>query len=458
MKVITYKKQQLFLNGLLNQFLGIVEIPKDAQYFIRNFVILSAIAGFVSLLSSTFWILFIIEKINFAQASFVISFTLFIQMLFDYPSGSLADWIGQRWVLFFTYICWGIGLVLMIFATSFPMFLLIGAINGMGSAQFSGTLDTWLENNYQKTIGKNDPERKIYGFSRQRFLTINRITSALSYMVGGFLASTISREFVFLVQGIAMGFLVIFILMIVKNYKEEKIVELSRSENTKKNKSYLSYLKCGIHITLSSKAIFCLIMAISFFFAAFSIWGRLLLLPVYFGYTGSDEFAATLRTIIYVNGIWISLITAKFNNRIRNEKVSIITLLLIIGFFPGYILLTSLIPPENKLNIVACLIVIVLMNGLIPTFADLVTVLRQRIMIDLIPTESRNSIYSLQPTIAAIIGIILLPITGYLVQNYGITAGIGVAALPGFIAIIFTFLTIRSLNDTNPQPINSVDS
>ena len=51
-------------------------------------------------------------------------------------------------------------------------------------------------------------------------------------------------------------------------------------------------------------------------------------------------------------------------------------------------------------------------------------ILRDRIIIDLVPSEVRNSIYSLIPTLISIFSIPLLQIAGLLIDQSGLTAGI----------------------------------
>jgi hypothetical protein len=50
-------------------------------------------------LSNIFFILFAINKLGFTKASIIVSFIMLVQLITDYPSGSLGDYIGQKWVL-----------------------------------------------------------------------------------------------------------------------------------------------------------------------------------------------------------------------------------------------------------------------------------------------------------------------------------------------------------------------
>ena len=104
--------------------------------------------SFLSIMSNTFLVLFTIDAIGFTLAAICTSIMLATQMFFDYPSGSLGDWIGQRWVLTIAFGLYGISFFLLISATTYQDFGLISILNGLGNAQSSGTFNTWLDNNY----------------------------------------------------------------------------------------------------------------------------------------------------------------------------------------------------------------------------------------------------------------------------------------------------------------------
>jgi MFS family permease len=387
-------------------------------------------------------VLYSIDKIGFALTGVTLSFTFLIQLLFDYPSGSLGDWIGQRWVLSISFVSYGLAFFLMTTAQSFTNFMIIAFINGFGNAQNSGAINTWLDNNYQKVIGESDSERKVYGFSRSRVLTMARVASAVAFMIGGFLATQISRQFVFGLQAIFAIIIIIPIYILVTDEKTDESLKIDSGDQGSSN-NYLTHLVGGIKFLFGNKAPFFFITGTALIFSSFAIWGSLILLPLYFGYSGSDSIAATLRTSAFVIGVPISLYTAKISQRFKKDKVPHLTFLFVILFFPGFILVTTLIPITNELNLAGCIITVILLNALIPTLFDLGTILRQRIMLDLVPSENRNAVYSLIPTIISIMGIFLLPISGVIIESYGLPAGIFVAFSVAVVSAIFITLGIH---------------
>jgi hypothetical protein len=320
--------------------------------------------------------------------------------------------------------------------------MLIALFNGLGNAQNSGTMETWLDNNYKNVVEDTDSERKIYGFSRSRILTLTRIASAFAFMIGGSLATLVSREFVFGVQGFFSIFLIILVLLVVK---DEKIDNIPSSDKQKKSAAngYFSHFFAGLKFLFSSKAPFFFILGTAFLFGSFAIWGNLILMPLYFGFSGSDSLASALRTLAFVTGVPISIYIAKLSQRFTKEKASILTFLFVILFYPSFILLTFLIPTNNEFNLIGCLASVIILSGLIPTLFDLGQILRQRIMIDMIPSETRNAVYSLIPTIISVLGIFIIPIAGILIEDFGLTAGITAAFLVAFVGSIMISIGIH---------------
>ncbi|MFX0014463.1 MAG: MFS transporter [Promethearchaeota archaeon] len=423
---------------LLNEFLGITELPIMGKRFIHIFLVFQMLNTFVLLLSNTFFILFTIDNIGFTQASLTVSFMLLVQLITDYPSGSLGDWLGQRWILAIAYTCYSAAFFMLVFAESFTSFLTIAFFNGLGNAQASGAINAWLDNNYQKVVGEADPERKIYGFSRARIVTTNRVASTFAFLIGGTLATNISRQFVFWVQAFMAGFMIVLILSFIKDAQTGTLSETP----DKSSNAYFKHFVGGIKFLFASRAAFFFIIGSAIFFSSFTIWGNLLLFPIYFGYTGSDSLASLLRTIVFVIGVPISLYTAKVSRRLTSDKVPHVTFLFVLIFFPGFIILTSLAPLNNELNILACIGTILLMNGAIPTLFDLGATLRQRILIDMIPPENRNAVYSLIPSLISIFGVFLLPISGVFIEKSGIIIGVATAFGVGIAGAILIYFGI----------------
>ncbi|MFW9780371.1 MAG: MFS transporter [Candidatus Heimdallarchaeota archaeon] len=438
----------MFVKQSIDKLLGTAELPAEAQSIFRTFLIVRFIISLTFGLASTFFILYTIDAIGFAAAAVATSFMLLIRLLFDYPCGSLGDWIGQRWVLTLAYLSFGVAIFLTVTADTIPEFMLVALFNGFGGAQSSGAIETWIDNNYKKGAGADvDPDRKIYGFGMQRVNSLNMLANGTSFLTGGTLATVVSRPFVFQLQSVLVGLLIICVLILVKDLPEESSEESSEAEKTL---TYFTYLKGGIAFLFSSKTAFFFLMGSAIYSVHVMVWARLILFPLYFGYTGNDAGASLLRTLIYFFGIFIGFyITAKLSTRFSERKLPLFMYGHTIAFFSIWLLVLHIVPGNNEFNIIGFVLTIVIMNTMIGINFDLGNILRQRVTLDLIPSEYRNSVYSLIPSLISIVGIPLLPIAGRLVEDNGLSAGILMIAM---IAFAGTSLIVLALRFQQPAP------
>ncbi|MFX0114709.1 MAG: MFS transporter [Candidatus Hodarchaeota archaeon] len=441
----------MFLDG----FIHIQKLPKQAQWLIRKYLLIYLLNSLVLNLASTFYILFVISKIEFAKAGVIISIMLLVQLVSDYPSGSLGDWIGQRWVLATAYFLYGSAYFILFFAESFADFVIISLIFGLGNAQASGTITSWRDNNYQKLVSKDlDPERKNYGFTLTRVDSLNMITLALTFIIGGFMATLISREFVFLLQSVLCIFTVLIILIILQDVKTDYVI---KDKKKVINGEYFHYLKGGIEFLISNRTVFLFIIGISIYTVTWTIWGSLILFPLYFGYSGSDSIAGILRTIIYVNGVAARIyIVSYLGRRFSIDKIPHLLLLHLLFFFPGFIILLYFVPVNNSFNLLGFVLIIIFQNILISIILGIEGVLRQRFMLDLIPAENRNAVYSLIPTLIALFSIPIMPVAGWLIDAYGLSAGLMLAFGTALLGTIFIGLALYLRNKTLKSSLKSV--
>ena len=130
---------------LIDSLLGTEKLPEQAQSHMRSVLTLIMTISFLMSLSNTFYVLFVIDKIGFTLAATSTSVMLLTQLIFDYPSGSLGDWIGQRWVLAIAFLCYNINFLLILQASTFNDFLLIGIINAVYELFILGWSETCLQ-------------------------------------------------------------------------------------------------------------------------------------------------------------------------------------------------------------------------------------------------------------------------------------------------------------------------
>ncbi|MHA2363924.1 MAG: MFS transporter [Candidatus Hodarchaeales archaeon] len=435
-----------------SKFLGIHGYDLHERKFLLNVVFVRLLGGFTLYLSSTFFILYAIDEIGFAEASFMTSVQLISQFIFDYPSGSLGDYIGQRWVLITSYTCYAIAFLFLISADSLFLFMVVAFFNGIGAAQGSGAIETWLDNNYKKISIKLDPERKIYGFYTSRFNALDALVLSSSFIIGGIISSLFNRKLVFLGQVFLIMVLIIVVYLLVHDLE---FLEFEDTIKKSSSKNYFNFLKGGLIFLFSSKTAFLFMIGISLLQVAGLVWGTLVLFPMYYGYSGSDSTAGLLRSIIFLNGVLIRIYLISYlSKKLSASKQPFSILIHSIFFYPIIMLLLYVIPPNNSFNLTVFIIIIILQNTLTTTLTSLEQVLRSKFMLDFIPSENRNAAYSLNPTLYALCGFFLLPMSGIIVDQHGLIAGVFLA----MIISLFSFLFISLAHLFNSQPKESLVS
>lgn len=109
-------------------------------------------------------------------------------VLLEVPTGGLADAIGRKQVTVLAYGCLAVAAVLFLFAFSFPVFLLVFVLNGVGRALASGALDAWFVDALQAA----DPEIELQPALAQAG-TISFLALGLGTLTGGFLPRLFSH-------------------------------------------------------------------------------------------------------------------------------------------------------------------------------------------------------------------------------------------------------------------------
>ncbi|MHA2091187.1 MAG: hypothetical protein ACW98K_10035, partial [Candidatus Kariarchaeaceae archaeon] len=95
----------LFLpHRLLLRYLGVDGLTPQVQGLVRKYYTLSALAHASVILSSTFYVLFVIDTIGVAKLGLLVAIGFGLQAIIDFPTGVIADWIGYKWVLFSSYL------------------------------------------------------------------------------------------------------------------------------------------------------------------------------------------------------------------------------------------------------------------------------------------------------------------------------------------------------------------
>lgn len=434
----------------LIRFSGTWELPGRAQNLVQRFLIIGIWINFLFLLSSTFYVVFIIDSVGYSQLGVLLAVSFLVQAALDYPSGVIGDWIGQKWTLFVAYSVYGAAYGLLVISNSFSMLFIVYILRAVASSQESGALLSWFDNNYKVAVEEVDSHRKTYKLLLGRRQMINDLTGGIIIVIGGVLATLYFREAVFVIQAIGMFILAIFFLFLISDFPE-----VEKPEKSVQN--YFKLMAEGLRIVFLNKVILLFIIGICITAAWMSIYGEMILFPLYFCYTGSDAGASILRSTIWIVGMPITGLATSFGTRLDIKWYPRLNFAHVISLIGSFILLTILFPInirsqplKGNFEPIAIIITFVIVS-LTWIFSFTASLLYRRMFLDLIPDQNRNSVYSLIPTLALIISAPAVVIGGQLLDSFGLTATLSFLGLLGIIASISFYISIQLL------PSNALD-
>ena len=422
----------------LYTFLGVKDLPNPTKKLILKLIVSTTTLNFIWFLSSAFLTLFVIDTVGIEQLGILVAISFLIQASFDYPSGAVGDWIGQRWILFIGFFLEALAYIILFFADSFTILLFAYIIRAIAASQQSGAIGTWFDNNYKLTADKFDPQRKIYKFFIGRWTTIGNIVPGIASAFGGILATTYFRQLVFLIQAIGLSSLAIVFLFIIKDFPG-----IDRPKRSIKN--YFRLLGEGLHFAFFNRIMFLFLVGMCFSNTVVLIWIQMMLFPVYFGYTGSDSGVGILRLIILLLGTLSIFFASKSAVNMEITRIPILTFVDTVIFYWGVAVITAVFPPIENMFTPPAIIVFILFYTVIYFFHGLKLILNQRFLLDSIPDKNRNSIYSLIPTLILLASSPVAIIGGHLIKNLGISATAFLLGSAGVISVFFFHFALRSI-------------
>lgn len=150
---------------------------------IKNFYFLMTLENVaIQMFSSLTYLLLIYLDYNLIEIGYFLAVFTAVTMITEIPSGILVDSIGTKKVLILSFTIRAIGLFIMAYSHNFSILILTGILTGVASSLSSGTLESWIVNE----INKSGKDYEI----GQLFSKLN-IISPFFGLISGFLGAQI---------------------------------------------------------------------------------------------------------------------------------------------------------------------------------------------------------------------------------------------------------------------------
>ncbi len=429
------------------------------------------LAAMSFMMSTTFFAVFVAESLVGPALYLTLGMALvgqltlvgaIVQLVFDYPTGGIGDWIGQRWILLTAFLCFAASTILTAFATTYIDFILVFVLSALGAAQQSGAIAAWFDSNYRAAA--KDPDRSAYSVAQGRMGMLFQISATVSLIPGAVLADFITRQGVFFLQGIICLILGFGSLFLFRDFPE-----VSENRPKRSLRTYYSLLKEGLKFTVSSKFIFFYIIGSVLFFSAINVWGSFILMIVYYSFLYEQKAVAIFRTIIFAVGIvWIERAGVWTRKLSPRRWIAVFRYLQICGpfFYVAIAAIFIFMPPTPVIpfpfmflqipSVLVCLAFII--TGFFSSAANL---LAQRLLLDMIPDRNRNSLYSLFPTLTLLFATPQLVLFSGLLPAFGVVSVLVGLCFVSIIACVFLAYSLRKipeeilLGEAVPHPLTT---
>jgi MFS family permease len=437
--------------------MGFTDADEKALHLGRVLMILLPSANLIFTLSTTFYMIFIAEALgggDFIEGlgllGVLIAIEMITQTIFDYPSGALGDAIGQRYVIAIGNSLYAVVFFMVSFVTSTTPFYYLVAIymlQGIAESQISGAWGAWFDNNYRIAM-PNDKQRKQYGVFWGRMGMIAQIASTAALIPGSILATVFNRPFVFQLESVGA---VIFAMMVMRYIRDFPEVEAQRAERPSMSE-YTTLLKEGVSYLWHTPYVKYLCIGSMLCASTITVWGNLILFPLYFSYLITDVAVASYRTIAFIPGVAANERSGVWSQKFEPRKwiprfrlvqacgfAFYIILAALMFFFPPvgdsaimatvYLPFTSIVLIELPIQHIIPIIMLFSLFTVTMFFGGFAEILTQRELLDAIPNRNRNSLYSLQPTILLLLSTPQIVVFGWLIPIIGFPATLLICAV-----------------------------
>ena len=461
-------------------FMGLSDANEKTQRIAKILTGLSSLFTFTYAISTTFYLIFVAEALGGGPGRYVEGLTLVgilvvirmaVHTLLDYPTGAIGDYIGQRYLMasaFLTYALSFYMVSLVTISTPFFFLIIIYALMGFAASQESGALAAWFDNNY-RVVAPEDEKRIQYGILQGKVAMLIYFFSAFVMIPGSMLAVLLSRAWVFQFQSLLFIILAILSMRYVLDYPETK----DAREGSFSIKEYMSVLKGGVTFLFSSPFITLLIVGTLIASSSLSVWGNLILFPMYFSYLILEVAVASVRTLIKASGpiyaersgVWAK----RFDPKKWIPRLTVVEICGFVFYFVFALVMFLLPPPPAGSPIIEFLFpftdipfLIIPIGSILPitimiiiwfvcgAFSAVRQILTQRVLLDVIPNEVRNSVYSLFPTIMLLLAMPQIVIFGWVISEFGVPPAL---ILCGFVSLAGAFMLHRAFSYPMPKRI-----
>jgi MFS family permease len=397
------------------------EIMNLKQEFkiLKKFYIFYFLWGLASFLPA-YWILYFQDiGFNFKEISIILSISMIAPIIFEVPTGAIADHFGRRISVFIGLFFAGIFVLLVPLTTKF--LLLVALIFSFRSVAtlISGSDSAWMVD-YLKSKRKD----KLISSAFARVASLVSVGAVIAVIGSSFIVKNLGMKYLWYVQGTLMIGTAIFAVLF---GDKEKNIKKGNLKNAVKNT--FGFAKQGFKLIFIQKTLFFFVLAT--FFSAFFNIGGIVWQPFFIDVGINLSDIGFVYAIAILMGVIAPNLSNKFVKLVGSEKWALIIEDIVIGVF--FIFVSIVTSP-----IIA---VLIFYTG---AFSESIgRPIRNAFMHKRIPSKIRATTASISNFASSGGSIIALLLAGYIIDTFGLRMGFifgGLAAIP----VILSLLMIKN--------------
>ena len=261
---------------------------------------------------------FITQGFSFFQISLLMTVLFLFRILFEIPTGAIADIYGRKFSVLLGSLLGGIAFFLILFFHDFYSLIFIFALLGFAGTFESGARESWVADLIKK---------KRKSLLHDYFAKVDSLGSfgvVLSGLVGAFLVKQFGTSIIWGFAGVAC-FSSLFLLSFAKEHFVKRKVKIKDSF-----KNLIRQSKVSIKYVKNHSVLFLFLIATAFLVFANEFNSSLVWVP-FLQNLGFPEYAfGYLWSAMGILGIFAPLISLKFLKKGKERKFILNTIILII--------------------------------------------------------------------------------------------------------------------------------
>jgi len=361
------------------------------------------------------WIVFLKNEFSFLQISFAVSLQSIATILFEIPTGAVADAFGRKMSVVLGIVLQGLLWLALPFIHSeillYSAFFLMGLLRTLESGADKAWIIDWLNENNGSSLVQ---EMFV------KIQSLHSLGSVISSLLATLLLFYVDIRFLFLVQG--TGYILESICLFF--FAKENIHRVKRSRVAVQFQDAADSVKNGFNFLFGSKSLLYLVIATTFAVCT-KDFGCIAWQPLLVNLSLPPERLGVVFSACSLIGIGTPFIAKGLLKVIGREKhyLSLTT-------FAEFVLLASLYfvcSPFFPLGIIVYLFVSII--------SDLQSPVGSLYFQSLIPSSIRATISSVQSMIFAIFSLVITGIGGYTMDKEG----------PRMVVVYFSFFLIPAI-------------